>query len=298
MLTSFFRGHELFYYFLLIISALQILHVSSSQYYCGQFTSATTAGAKGYFQIYTDSGTTTYTYELDLRSFSTSCPLSDGLTYQVHTYWTNTTSDSSAFEFCESDYTGEHYDPGLACSSKSQYSSTNCALLNRTEEAGYSYSCSEANYNSGAYALCEKGDLSSKLGLAYETHSNSSYFVSPATYFTSSLIDYDGPYPGNWKNDDDVTEQWSSIVIRCNSDGSRLLCANFVKSTTSCDEDSDEDSYYMSTWSIILLVIGGVLLVFAFGLLVYLYYPVWVEEAEESAKQIRNQESTEADPLI
>lgn len=193
-----------------------------------------------------------------------------------------------------------HYDPGLACSDSSHYAETDCVDLNRTSSQGYTYECTTANYQAGLYSLCEKGDLSSKFGVAYPTFNDSNYFVSPTSFFTSTLIDYDAPYPGNWKNSDQNTGPWASIVIHCNEDGSRLICAELTKSESMCYEDDSDDTYYFTTWDIVLIVVGCVLFVACVALIMYWYVPRIIEESAEEAMEKNREEAKRAEtaPLL
>lgn len=91
-------------FILLLLSAR--VHAVDDTYYCGQFDSDTTNGADGYFQIYSVDGVSTYTYEIDLKKFSTTCDLNNGLTYHIHSYWKNDNYTSTYEDECGSFYTG------------------------------------------------------------------------------------------------------------------------------------------------------------------------------------------------
>jgi hypothetical protein len=66
---------------------------------------------------------------------------------------------------------------------------------------------------------------------------------------------------GNYKASDDVSEMWSSIVIHCNEDASRLVCANMIYASSKCDthyeEDDDSDDVVLDSVDITLIVMGA-----------------------------------------
>ena len=129
----------------------------SYKYYCGYIDRSEAEGAHGYFMMKSGKGEMAYSMRIDMSKFSNSgeCDLTQGISYHIHSYWYNASVDSSASDYCGSDYTGGHYDPGLACSSKSEYADSLCTDLGRTSSDGYTYSCSTDNYSSKKYALCE-----------------------------------------------------------------------------------------------------------------------------------------------
>lgn len=53
---------------------------------------------------------------------------------------------------------------------------------------------------------------------------------------------------------------WSSIIIHCNEDASRLVCANMIYSSSKCDthyeEDDDSDDVVLDTVDITLIGIN------------------------------------------
>jgi hypothetical protein len=125
-----------------------------------------------------------------------------------------------------SDFTGGHYDPGLACGSASQNAATFCAALGRTSGDGYTYNCNPAGYAAGNLALCEVGDISSKFGRLFPKSETDLIFS------VDHLEDVQPPYVGNYMQPTDVggtliTPMWSSIVFHCGATGARLACAKF-----------------------------------------------------------------------
>jgi hypothetical protein len=197
-------------------------------------------GAVGYFDLAIANGQAQYTWALDLTSFSTTCDLSQGLTYHIHSYWNNEAATSASLSECGASYTGGHYDPNLACSGSSQDISSLCVDLGRTSSSGYTYSCNSANYAQGHYALCELGDISGKFGRAYAT--SDKQFSSQGI-----LIDYQPEYNANYQNADLVSKQWASIVFHCGQDSSRLVCAKLEETSVSTVVSEVEPTFYKSS---------------------------------------------------
>jgi hypothetical protein len=142
--------------------------------------------------------------------------------------------------------------------------------LNRTSDQGYLYSCGTDEYDDKQYSLCEKGDLSTKLGLMYESSSGSKYFSSSDSY----IVDYDPPYQGNYDEDDVVSYRWNSIVFHCNEDGSRMVCADIVESDDECEysiDDDDSTDDQLDNVDITLIVMGGVIFLIAVILFIVIY---------------------------
>lgn len=206
------------------------------------FDTEYTSGASGYFNYSTDgSGASFYSMYLDLQSFSipqsavdNDCTLdiikTSGLKYHIHTYWTNTTADSSYL--CSS--TSAHFDPALACSANSENYAGFCTDLNRTAANGYTYACSSAVFASGNYSLCEDSDLSGKFGVlkAISTDSTSSEYLK-----FNALIENDPTSPAvkYYEGTDAVaTYPWHSIVFHCpvttgTTANPRLFCGKLKK---------------------------------------------------------------------
>jgi len=290
---------------LLLLLSLSFAPIAQAEpiYYCGQLSSEQAGGATGYFQMYSISGSTTYTFEFDLKDFNSTCDFSGGLKYQIKTYWNDNSSTSAYGARCGNYYTGGTYDPGFACSEYSQYASTDCVDLNRTTAQGYTYECTTTAYGEGEYALCEKGDLSSKFGIAMPLSDDSTYFVSTTGPFVSSLDDYDPPYPGNWKNPDEDSLSWSSVVFSCNDNAERLFCADLTKSTSSCDTGTDDEIYW-TTWDIILLTLG-IAIILAVATFIFLHFLPTIRERQiDEAKIMEWEEASasasdkETEPLI
>jgi hypothetical protein len=210
----------------------------ASKSYCATFDADTTSGSVGSFSMEISEGVASYRFYLDLTNFKTECILSSGLGYHIHSYWVNTTTQSSANAFCGKSLTGNHFDPNLACSTASQSSGSGglCAAISRTSP-DYTYSCSNTNYQKGDYSMCEVGDLSGKFGKALESSTDGTAIFSQQDI----LSDYVPAYDFNYLTTSDPTSiQWASMVFHCadgtSNNGARLVCAKFLL------EDSSSDS--------------------------------------------------------
>jgi len=68
---------------------------------------------------------------------------------------------------------------------------------------------------------------------------------------------------------------WSSIVIHCNEDASRLVCANMIYSSSKCDtkyeEDDDNDDVVLDSVDITLIVLGAFIVLVSIGLCLVIY---------------------------
>lgn len=266
----------------------------SETYYCADIKASQSNGAKGSFEMYYYlQNEAYYTYHLNLGDFDTTCDLGQGISFHIHSYWTNDTS-SGALDYCGSSYTGDSYDPGLACSSNSQYADTLCVAINRTSDQGYTYSCSTGEYSDRKYDLCEKGDLSSKLGILYESSSDSKYFTTGTDY---DIVDFDPPYEGNYDSDENLGNSWKSIVFHCNADGSRLVCADLVKSSEECKwaiSDDDSTGVDLDNIDITLIIMGAAIVLISVLLFIvvychYCYLPVEVtHDLAEHPSEARN----------
>ena len=117
-----------------------------------------------------------------------------------------------------------------------------------------SISKNSITYNNADLIHIIVGDLSTKTGVIYETDTGTLLFSA------SNVKDYNPPYVGNYKQSDDISEMWSSIVIHCNEDASRLVCANMIYSSSKCDthyeEDDDSDDVVLDTVDITLIGIN------------------------------------------
>lgn len=192
--------------------------------FCALFSNKSAPGVSGYFGInINEINGTSYEYFLDLTSFQASCDLDKGLSFHIHSYWTNDSVDSSTNQYCGKSYTGGHLDPNLACSPSSEEAEQLCPLLGRVSEQSYTYRCNPHNFASGNYGECEVGDLSGKMGYAYPVRSNS------RTIFQSnhSSRDYLPPYANSYNKQMGVLKPWTSIVFHCSTDNTRLACAKF-----------------------------------------------------------------------
>ena len=190
--------------------------------YCAKFD---TGGVSGSFAISVENGLGTYSYYVDLTSFDTPCLLSSGISYHLHSFWTDGEANSGTNGGCGGAFTGGHYDPNLACGGASQGQGAGglCQAIDRSSPQ-YTYSC---DCSSGDYSTCEVGDFAGKFGKAMETGAGSMIFSK------QDMADVVPPYDFNYLTASEPTSnQWASIVFHCadgtSNNGARLVCAKFV----------------------------------------------------------------------
>lgn len=211
-----------------------------------------------------------HTLELDLTDFSAmpgTCDVAQGLTYHIHSFWNGTSEalsgDNAA---CGLAFTGNHYDPYLACGPNTEEVAS-CAALGRVTPA-YTYPCTSAAYGNGQYDYCEVGDTSGKFGKLFATDADLKLFSADVFDPSPALLpDYEAA--------SQLSSQWASLVVHCGS--SRILCAKFlpVAAEASCgsfgssSNDDDETSLDFLDlgetegallWSaiVVLCLLGGV----------------------------------------
>eukprot|EP01038_Epipyxis_sp_PR26KG_P005159 gene5159-7182_t len=204
-----------------LLLTLQVCLASTNSYTAG----VSNEGAEGYFQMQLSKGEATYEVYLDLTGFSTSCDIASGLTYHIHSYWTDSAKSSTTT--CSS--AGGHYDPYLACGTSSEDKANLCVSLNRTVSQNYIYGCNPTDYAAGHYALCEVGDISGKFGKLLPAASGS-------LVFKASMVDPNPPLAVNYQTSDLISKQWASIVFHCPADNSRLFCAQLIRDKCSASE--------------------------------------------------------------
>ena len=211
-----------FFPFSFVLLLASFLFINGVQY-CAKFPGGNDDNILGYFTMKVNHGVASYSFSLDLSSFSdsTTCDLSNGLYYHLHTSWNTEDGRNSGLGStdCGSTVTGGHYDPNLACSASSEEASGLCTALSRTSTLGYTYNCSSSVYSAGIYGQCEVGDLSGKFGIVYP--SSNDRFVQPVAAHT----DYQPPTIYNYLKNDNVAKMFSSIVFHCvDSSKTRLIC--------------------------------------------------------------------------
>lgn len=207
-------------------TALSTTPVTSQ--YCATVRSYESNQASGYFAMEITQGQALYQFKLNLTSYQSlaNCDLSNGLEYQLYTYWLNSSVSSSAGStYCGSAFTGGHYDPDYACSAYSQNINSGCVQLQRVAANGYTYKCNATEYATGNYEECEVGDLSGKFGTVYPID-GSSIFISDV------FTDYFPPYITNYlASEKNSPNMWSSVVFQCGSSAeTKLVCAKLSSS--------------------------------------------------------------------
>ena len=194
--------------------------------YCAEFHASSSGGMTGYFgmSITPSTGTATYAFDMDTSSFDwDGCDYTQGLSYHIHSYWTDASVTSGYTSSCGSSYTGGHYDPFFACGSASQ-NSDDCTAMNQLvagERYSYTYICNSTAYSSGQFSACEVGDLSGKFGIANVVDNNTLTSSGPWS-------DPIGPTTYSYAQASASSNQWQSIVFHC-GDGTRLFCAGKMK---------------------------------------------------------------------
>lgn len=137
----------------------------------------------------------------------------NGLKYHIHQYWNHTDNSSRIGSVeCGANYTGDHYDPWAACSSKSNnaYCSNNGGCINTSD-----YSCNTTTYASNIFS-CEVGDWSGKYGVAMITNNVSQ--INASSFWEVEPSDVLG----------------KSVIFHCSTTGDpRAFCAPFELETTS-----------------------------------------------------------------
>lgn len=209
----------------LICGALAATAYGSGNSYTASFDETTT-GVFGAMMMKIAPAEMFFSYSIDFSNYETTCDLSQGLTYHVHSFWTD--SETSSIKTCGD--AGGHYDPYLACGPSSQEHSGLCTSLNRTADQGYTYGCSVDAYASGKYYACEAGDLSGKFGRMMPSPTNSNVFVG-------QFADPSPVLAVNYGHAEGIANQWASLVLHCPADNSRLACAQFIRDkcfATSC----------------------------------------------------------------
>jgi len=198
--------------------------------YCALITSQEASGATGWYNLQIDSnGQGSHSLELDLSGFTSlpgTCDLSAGLTYHIHSFWDDSTGKlSGANAECGLAYTGNHYDPYLACGPNTE-ETTACTALGRTATSvpPYTYPCSSTQYAAGQYEYCEVGDTSGKFGKLFQVNGK----------FSASVADPSPALIPAYATASQLAHQWVSLVVHCGS--SRILCAKYlpVSSSASC----------------------------------------------------------------
>ncbi|OQS06324.1 hypothetical protein THRCLA_01634, partial [Thraustotheca clavata] len=127
--------------------------------------------------------------------------------WHVHTKWTN--KQQSAFlSGCSLAVAGNHYDPDLACGPNSEHISDTCKTI--ISQPDFKYNCTPQVYN-GNPAVCEKGDLSGKVGK----------MIAKNGWIKSKW--YDRHYPAF----NEATAQWNFMLHAVCGPGAppRFICA-------------------------------------------------------------------------
>jgi len=153
----------------------------------------------------------------------------NGIQWHVHDAWTYSVPDEKFNTSCAKTYTGNHFDPWLACGAYSD--EANCksqgGCVNKSsawDPVADVDQCTPANFELVPYA-CEVGDLSGKYGKWYPSQSNNYTIISEFASFWESTADN---IVGTNGADD------RSLVLHCGTPSpQRMWCTQFVKDTNS-----------------------------------------------------------------
>jgi hypothetical protein len=218
---------------------------ADESYYCAnvgvQLAGTVPTTSQGTFSLKVGEGYAKYNFKVDL-STSDTCDftLYPMVGYHIHTF---SYADPTSNPGTSCGYTGGHYDPGLACSAKSESANEYCTMLGRTSGDDYHYNCSTTADGRTQYmnpsGTCELGDLSGKFGVTKTSNGK----VAASQVYT----DYDPLYNVNFmKGTQNVTSGWTSIVFHCGDPaGTRIACGDFQLT----DADDETCDFTSSEWS-------------------------------------------------
>lgn len=179
--------------------------------------------ATGKFSMIINSGHATYSFRVNLSGV-TNCDFNQYPTvaYHIHSFSVSGPKNKATPSCANA---GEHYDPNLACSEKSEAHLTLCGDLNRTAKDGYNYHCVSIPpvfYYNIPTGRCEVGDLSGKFGRVAVS-------ADGVVQSADCLVDLLPPYAYNFRNPTaNITEGWASIVFHCGDPpATRIACGDF-----------------------------------------------------------------------
>lgn len=220
-----------------LVALVLSLVVAQESYYCANVGvmvgGSVPATTQGYFSMKVGQGYAKYAFDVDL-STNDLCDFNTypTVSYHIHTF-SLTNPTANPVNSCAN--TEGHYDPTLACSSKSQEAAGSCTYLGRTSTDGYTYACTAPAAGLTEYTTpkgeCELGDLSGKLGKV--TVSAEGTVASTQVY-----TDFEPVYNYNFNQATTaITSGWASIVFHCgDATGTRIACGDFE--LTAATEDS------------------------------------------------------------
>ncbi|ETV95807.1 hypothetical protein H310_10857 [Aphanomyces invadans] len=128
------------------------------------FDPTTSGGVAGTITTLVGAASTSITADLDLtkanftalNAFDGNCTNVTEYTWHIHTKWANAGKASEFLTGCSLAKTANHYDPDFACGPNSDFN-------NDPKCANKTYGCNATAYAANP-GVCEKGDLSGKLG--------------------------------------------------------------------------------------------------------------------------------------
>lgn len=197
-----------------VTSAVRILNLNHvSGQYGAKFDPKEASGASGKFSmLITASGRASYQWSLDLTNFNGLHPNCNstvikkhGLKFGIYTGDLNVTTNMSSVGCVNC---GGRYDPYLACSKTSEFSSSFCKSILK------SYNCTKSTFSDGHSEYCEVGDLSGKFGVMIPAAVDSNGKI--VLKFDGSISnDPNPPLPVNYMAMDHRSSGWTTLALSC-----------------------------------------------------------------------------------
>merc|ERR1712003_129324 len=166
-----------------------------------------------------------------------SCFPKGKLQLHMHSFWKNNETDQAAGEFCAAEYTGNHYDPTVACGPSTSNTQL-CETYLLSTSLG-SYQCKPQKYEKSRFitryvnsveleqSLCQIGDWNNKAGTAKDISDppQAHYLFQTKNKKANGLFSFS--YYDPLQVDKGAMESIArSIVVHC-VNGTRVACAKF-----------------------------------------------------------------------
>merc|ERR1712003_365791 len=166
-----------------------------------------------------------------------SCFPKGKLQLHMHSFWKNNETDQAAGEFCAAEYTGNHYDPTVACGPSTSNTQL-CETYLLSTSLG-SYQCKPQKYEKSRFitryvngveleqSLCQIGDWNNKAGTAKDISDppQAHYLFQTKNKKANGLFSF--RYYDPLQVDKGAMESIArSIVVHC-VNGTRVACAKF-----------------------------------------------------------------------
>lgn len=195
------------------VRSLRLNYVSAQ--YSSTFDPKTTSGASGSFSmLISTSGRASYQWSIDLANFKfpSNCNSTIikkyGLNFGIYTSPLDAAVSALSSVGCTN--CRGRYDPYLACSAASEFSTSLCKSLPKK-----TYDCSKTTFSlNGLSEYCEVGDLSGKFGAILPNTLNSNG-TTVLKFFGSILNDPNPPLTNNYYNSDLRSNGWTTLALSC-----------------------------------------------------------------------------------